>query len=144
MTRFIYTFAQQPINASKRQHGYTQSRQGGRRSLVQLQQDQLASQRHQSDQNDGFDLNDTILARRHFDDGMFELHGDQHGQDHPEDFFERFLIQRVQSTGEQPRKHLANQLQQSENNDDRDNHCDDDRHDLFEALVKTQKFPIFF
>ncbi len=91
-------FSQKPQHYSQSDDGDRQGNQGGWLNFIQIENDHFPRQSHQGDHDNGSDLDDAFLARRHLDDGMLEFHRNEHRHNHPENRLESAVFQGIQPT----------------------------------------------
>ena len=134
--------AHEPIDAAEGQDpkGEPYDRHGRQRREVY--DDKFPRQGEQRDEDHGSQLNDALFTMENTEDRVVELHGDQHRHDHAEDALKNLVVDGGQAAEEEVSRDGPNQMKDGDDDDAADEQGQEQRHNLFEAGVKTEVAPI--
>src|SRR5690606_3348774 len=107
-----------------------------------IENDEFSSQRKERDEHHGLYLDDARAPKSNSNNRMLKFHGDEQRHDHAKERLEDLMFQWIYRTAEQQRLVANAQLHERQCDDHRDYETQNDRNNLFEALVNGHDRPM--
>jgi len=132
---------QEPIHCPEHEGHRRERGNRGSGRHARVENDELAAHCQQGDQYHRPYLDDAVAPQCCFDDGMFEFHRDEHGEDRSEERLKYFVIEGIERSSEDQGQNALVELHQGNENENCDDEAECKRHHLLEALIERHQSP---